>query len=156
MSTQLRKNCTQIQISISQSVLLFALPLKLQGALQIHQSCSQFSGFSIITGVIVISDGCVFGIFEAKRLALFKKHETQVKFFFLEQDHGYDVAKLTQFDRSFLIFLAGCAEEILIDIKDFLIDIKGLFVFALFLKYFCLLLKGLYFLFDCGVHVLCY
>ncbi len=87
MPAQLRQYRTQVEVRICESVFFLALPLEFKCALKVHEGSPQFSSFSIIASVIVVSDGSVLGVLETKGLALFEEHEAKVKLLLLEQNH---------------------------------------------------------------------
>lgn len=95
MPAQLREYCTQVEVRICEGVFFLAPPLEFKCALKVHEGCPQFSSFSIVASIIVVSDGGVLGILETKGLALLEEHEAKVKLLLLEQNHGDDVAKFT-------------------------------------------------------------
>ncbi len=83
MPAKLGQYRTQVQVRICESVFFLALPLEFKCALKVHEGSPQFSSFSIVAGIIVVSDGSVLGVLETERLALLEEHETEVELFLL-------------------------------------------------------------------------
>lgn len=149
---QLREDSTKVEVSISKSVLLLALPLQSQCILQTLKGCSEFAGLAVVAGLVIERDGEVLGVADGEGVGLLQEDESEVELVLLQEDHGNQVAQLAHLDGNAVELLALRPEVVAVELQDLLILVQSLAVLGLSLQLLALALQRLHPLAHGRVH----
>jgi hypothetical protein len=123
-----------------------------QCVLQTLEGCPQLPRFTVVAGLVIEGDGLELGMVAGKSVSLLQEYESNVVLFFLQEDHGHQVAQFAHLDRNALVFLAICSEVVAVELQQLLVLVQSLTVLGLTLQLLALPLQRLHSLPHGRVH----